>query len=61
MNSTTLQAEKRGNANFVQCPKCAQWFAVGASLLARTEIPLHCPHCQHEFPQHEAARVARAG
>lgn len=52
-------SEKRPTANWVQCPQCRDWFHASASLLARPEIKLHCPHCHKEFLQQDAARLTR--
>jgi hypothetical protein len=60
MNSTTLSAEKRGSAHWVQCAGCAGWFPIGNSLLVNTKVKLHCPHCHEEFFATEAKRLARA-
>lgn len=53
----TAPASKRGNTAWAQCPDCSGWLPVGPSLLAVPDIPLHCPHCQREFAQREAARL----
>ena len=57
----TLFAEKRGTTNWAQCPGCKDWFHVSASLLARADVKLHCPHCHQEFLQQAAARLVKGG
>ena len=41
--------EKQGNAAWVACPKCAQWFPVDPQLVAAPSIELVCPACAHAF------------
>lgn len=41
--------EKQGNAAWVACPKCAQWFPVDPQLLSQRRIELVCPRCAHAF------------
>jgi hypothetical protein len=53
--------EKTGNTSWVQCPSCRNWFPAGPSLLERSEVKLHCPQCDGDFPQDKAARIIRAG
>ena len=52
--------EKKGNANFVRCPECAEWFLVGASLLAAETIDLHCPGCAARFIPANAGEILRS-
>lgn len=53
-------SEKRGNTHWAQCPACQGWLHLSNALLAKPAIALHCPHCQREFLQTEAARLSRA-
>ena len=53
--------EKTGNASWSQCGTCANWFPVGAELLALPAVKLHCPHCHAEFLAADAARLIKAG
>lgn len=49
--------EKQGNAAWVACPQCAQWFPVDPRFLAQERIALVCPGCGHSFraaPEKEA-------
>jgi len=52
--------EKSGNTSWAQCPNCDDWFHVGTSLLDRPDVPMHCPHCHHEFSQDHAKRLVKA-
>ena len=57
----TAFTEKRGTANWVQCPGCRGWFHVTGAMLARPEVKMHCPHCRREFVQGEALRINKGG
>jgi predicted Zn finger-like uncharacterized protein len=57
----SLFAEKRGTSNWVQCAGCTKWFHISASLLARPDVKVHCPHCHNEFLQRDAARLVKGG
>jgi uncharacterized protein YbaR (Trm112 family) len=41
--------EKQGNAQWVACPRCAQWFPADPQLVAQRRIELVCPRCAHAF------------
>lgn len=51
--------EKQGNAAFIRCPLCAQWFTVTAALIDMATIPLYCPSCTHRFCPENAAEIDR--
>jgi hypothetical protein len=51
-------AEKRGNAAWAQCPRCAKWLPVGAVLLS-SSVKIHCPACHHEFPAVDAMTIVK--
>jgi hypothetical protein len=53
--------EKTGNTSWAQCNACKSWLHVGAGLLARPEVKLHCPSCQNDFLAADAARLIKAG
>ena len=57
----TAFLEKRGTANWVQCPGCRDWFHVTSGMLARPDVKMHCPHCQRQFAQGEAIRINKGG
>ncbi len=52
--------KKQGNADFVRCPQCAEWFLVSASLLDAETIELHCPGCARRFIPADAAEILRS-
>ena len=54
-----VPGEKRGNTSWAQCPACEGWFHVGAPILSRPDIDLHCPHCHKEFMADQAAQLLK--
>ena len=50
-------SDKQGNANFVCCPSCGEWYNVGGALLEARVIDLVCPYCEHRFKPAEARDV----
>lgn len=53
--------EKTGNTSWAQCPACKGWFHIGPEILKRTDVKLHCPHCDADFAQSAALRIIKAG
>lgn len=41
--------EKRGGANWVECPACRTWFPVGREMLVSGAPPCCCPACHTGF------------
>lgn len=52
-------AEKQGNAVFVRCPSCEDWFAAGAPLIDMASLALYCPSCTYRFLPEDAAEIDR--
>ncbi len=59
MAARLSMAEKQGNAAFVRCPSCREWFAAATPLIDAATIALCCPACAHRFLPEDAAEIDR--
>ena len=59
MATRLRMVDKLGNATFVRCPSCREWFTVATKLIDAATIALCCPACTRRFLPEEAAEIDR--